>query len=68
MAFLALDDYETFKRALTAASKGVIEAEPEITRFDTIAGDGDCGTWSVISTKWKGKGSFFADAMITSFD
>jgi dihydroxyacetone kinase len=41
----SVDDYEAFKRALTAAAENVIEAEPEITRFDTIAGDGDCGTW-----------------------
>lgn len=40
-------DYATFEEALTAACKRVIEAEPEITRFDTIAGDGDCGTWCV---------------------
>lgn len=40
-------DYASFERALTAACERVIEAEPEITRYDTIAGDGDCGTWSV---------------------
>lgn len=39
------DDYASFEKALTAACHRVIEAEPEITRFDTIAGDGDCGTW-----------------------
>jgi dihydroxyacetone kinase len=37
-------DYTSFERALDAACRRVIEAEPEITRFDTIAGDGDCGT------------------------
>lgn len=26
-----------------SAASSVIEAEPEITRFDTILGDGDCG-------------------------
>ena len=30
--------------ALTAGLERVIAAEPEITRFDTIVGDGDCGT------------------------
>ena len=30
--------------ALTAGLQRVIAAEPEITRFDTIVGDGDCGT------------------------
>lgn len=30
--------------ALTAGLKSVIDAEPEITKFDTIVGDGDCGT------------------------
>lgn len=32
-----------FQSALRAACKNVIAAEPEITQFDTIAGDGDCG-------------------------
>lgn len=30
--------------ALTAGLQRVITAEPEITKFDTIVGDGDCGT------------------------
>lgn len=30
--------------SLTAGLQRVIAAEPEITRFDTIVGDGDCGT------------------------
>ncbi|KAJ9125697.1 hypothetical protein QFC22_000660 [Naganishia vaughanmartiniae] len=32
-----------FRDALREACKNVIAAEPEITQFDTIAGDGDCG-------------------------
>ncbi|GAA6026129.1 hypothetical protein JCM11491_000886, partial [Sporobolomyces phaffii] len=36
-------DSKVFMRALEAALKSVIAAEPEITRYDTIAGDGDAG-------------------------
>ncbi|KAH7141611.1 dihydroxyacetone kinase, partial [Dactylonectria macrodidyma] len=32
------------RKALTAGLDSIIAAEPEITRFDTIVGDGDCGT------------------------
>lgn len=38
-----LADFAAFEKAITAAAHNVIKAEPEITRFDTIAGDGDCG-------------------------
>lgn len=44
---LSLDiatDFSLFEKAVTQACKNVIKAEPEITRYDTIAGDGDCGT------------------------
>jgi hypothetical protein len=34
-------DYAT--KALTEALRRVIAAEPDITRYDTIVGDGDCG-------------------------
>ncbi|BGO99319.1 hypothetical protein NBRC10513v2_000424 [Rhodotorula toruloides] len=36
-------DPKLFLAALEAALKSVIAAEPEITRYDTIAGDGDAG-------------------------
>ncbi|KAK4058105.1 hypothetical protein OIO90_000844 [Microbotryomycetes sp. JL221] len=36
-------DKKLFKDALDAALKSVIKAEPEITKYDTIAGDGDAG-------------------------
>lgn len=36
-------DYAFFEKAAIAAAHKLIEAEPEITRYDTIAGDGDCG-------------------------
>jgi dihydroxyacetone kinase len=35
--------FDVFQEALRAACKNVIQAEFEITQFDTIAGDGDCG-------------------------
>jgi dihydroxyacetone kinase len=37
--FADLEPLEALRKALTA----VIEAEPEVTRFDTVVGDGDCG-------------------------
>lgn len=34
---------KTAKTALTTGLERVIAAEPEVTRFDTVVGDGDCG-------------------------
>ncbi|TVY32926.1 Dihydroxyacetone kinase [Lachnellula subtilissima] len=34
---------ETTKTVLVAALERVIAAEPDVTRYDTIVGDGDCG-------------------------
>lgn len=31
------------KKVLSAGLERVIKAEPEVTRFDTVVGDGDCG-------------------------
>jgi dihydroxyacetone kinase len=36
-------DVESTKSALIDALDRVIAAEPEITKFDTVVGDGDCG-------------------------
>ncbi|KAM3442490.1 hypothetical protein MY4824_001084 [Beauveria thailandica] len=36
-------DPSVAKEALTAALKSVIAAEPDVTRYDTVVGDGDCG-------------------------
>lgn len=36
-------DVETFKTALTDGLERVIAAEPDVTRYDTVVGDGDCG-------------------------
>ncbi|KAL2830039.1 Dak1 domain-containing protein [Aspergillus cavernicola] len=36
-------DIATIKKVLSAALERVIKAEPQITRYDTIVGDGDCG-------------------------
>ncbi|KAJ9106007.1 hypothetical protein QFC19_003343 [Naganishia cerealis] len=38
-----IPEIKVFRDALRAACHNVIAAEPEITQFDTIAGDGDCG-------------------------
>lgn len=40
---LRLVDYALTKSALTTALNRLIAAEPDITRYDTIVGDGDCG-------------------------
>ncbi|TIA74467.1 hypothetical protein E3P92_01236 [Wallemia ichthyophaga] len=37
------DNGEKIIRAIKAAAENLIAAEPEITRLDTVAGDGDCG-------------------------
>jgi triose/dihydroxyacetone kinase / FAD-AMP lyase (cyclizing) len=36
-------DPEVMKTALTAGLERVIAAEPDVTKFDTVVGDGDCG-------------------------
>ncbi|KAF7723851.1 hypothetical protein EC973_001576 [Apophysomyces ossiformis] len=36
-------DTDLFASAIRQAALAVIEAEPEITHFDTVLGDGDCG-------------------------
>ncbi|KAI9489562.1 Dak1 domain-containing protein [Zychaea mexicana] len=38
------DNSQVLENAIQNAAKSVIEAEPEVTSFDTILGDGDCGT------------------------
>ncbi|KAH9840217.1 dihydroxyacetone kinase [Rhodofomes roseus] len=40
---LRVEDAKAFDAAVRRACKAIIEAEPEITRMDSIAGDGDCG-------------------------
>ena len=40
---LKVPDPSAFISAVENACNALIEAEPEITRMDTIAGDGDCG-------------------------
>jgi len=36
-------NYAQVKSTLTTALNRLIEAEPDVTRYDTIVGDGDCG-------------------------
>ncbi|KAI0108604.1 Dak1 domain-containing protein [Nemania sp. FL0031] len=36
-------DATTFTNMLTSALETLISVEPEVTRFDTVVGDGDCG-------------------------
>jgi dihydroxyacetone kinase len=38
-----LVDYGLAKKVLTTALERVIAAEPDVTNYDTIVGDGDCG-------------------------
>lgn len=37
-------DYDTFAKILLAGIAKINEVEPKVTWYDTIAGDGDCGT------------------------
>ena len=40
-----IDDFEATARAVLArCASALIDAEPTLTRYDTIVGDGDCGT------------------------
>ena len=36
-------NFDQFRKALRSGLENVIAAEPDVTKFDTIAGDGDCG-------------------------
>jgi hypothetical protein len=38
-----VNDPDLFVKAVQSACQALISAEPEITKYDTIAGDGDCG-------------------------
>lgn len=40
---LTMEDPQRVQSALLRALERVVAAEPEITRFDTVVGDGDCG-------------------------
>lgn len=37
-------DYSHFEKFFKSGAEAVVKAEPEITRLDTLVGDGDCGT------------------------
>jgi dihydroxyacetone kinase len=41
--FDLVNDPALFIKAVQSACQALISAEPEITKYDTIAGDGDCG-------------------------
>lgn len=40
---LRVEDPQAFIVSVKRACEALIEAEPELTRMDSIAGDGDCG-------------------------
>ncbi|KAF8966336.1 dihydroxyacetone kinase 1 [Flammula alnicola] len=40
---ITVPDPKTFVESIKRAANALIKAEPEITRMDSIAGDGDCG-------------------------
>ena len=40
---LTVPDPKAFVESIQRAAHALIKAEPEITRMDSIAGDGDCG-------------------------
>ncbi|CAI2172776.1 10526_t:CDS:10 [Funneliformis geosporum] len=41
--FIVNVDPQLFESTIKAACNALIQAEPEITKYDTIVGDGDCG-------------------------
>ncbi|KAI0820335.1 dihydroxyacetone kinase [Trametes gibbosa] len=43
LVLLHAEDTQAFNAAIERACHALIDAEPEITRMDNIAGDGDCG-------------------------
>ena len=43
LVLLRAEDPQAFNAAVERACNALIAAEPEITRMDNIAGDGDCG-------------------------
>ena len=36
-------DSRLLENAIREAAKNIIKVEPEVTSFDTVLGDGDCG-------------------------
>ncbi len=40
---VSVPNSDKFVQAIVGVCEGLAKAEPEITRMDTIAGDGDCG-------------------------
>ncbi|KAL0955238.1 hypothetical protein HGRIS_004137 [Hohenbuehelia grisea] len=59
-AKLAASDPDGFVNAVRAACEALIVAEPELTRYDAIAGDGDCGLTLKV-------GSFFCCATHSAY-
>ncbi|RYP07068.1 hypothetical protein DL764_002759 [Monosporascus ibericus] len=49
-------DATAFKDSLASGLQAVIEAEPEVTKYDTVVGDGDCG----IGLKRGAEGALFS--------
>ena len=43
LANVIIVDYSLAQKTLETALHRLIKAEPDITNYDTIAGDGDCG-------------------------
>jgi len=58
MPNIMLVDYEYAKFTLTTALKRLIGAEPDITRYDTVVGDGDCGIGLKRGAEGTSKASF----------
>lgn len=48
---VSVPDSAAFLQSIKRAANALIEAEPEITRMDSIAGDGDCGLTLKVSPR-----------------
>ncbi|KAI7888576.1 Dak1 domain-containing protein [Mucor mucedo] len=52
-----VSDPDVMEAAIRGAAEAVIEAEPRITDYDTVLGDGDCG--QTLKTAAQGENSYF---------
>lgn len=50
---ITAEDPVAFAQAVIRSCQALISAEPEITRMDTIAGDGDCGLTLKVGSEGK---------------
>lgn len=60
--------YGHAKAALTVALKKLIAAEPDVTNYDTIVGDGDCGIGLQRGAEGTCNGAFMKGSLMKGSD